>query len=82
LAATQTPTRTACCASSAHPNVGATLLVSLGCEGFPAQLLEEIRHGPAADLLVIQREGGTRRTIAGALNRAPARKSHGPRAWT
>ena len=49
-----------------HPNVGATLLVSLGCEGFNrAQLLEEIRAtGRPADLLVIQNEGGTRRTIA------------------
>ena len=49
-----------------HPNVGAALLVSLGCEGFNrAQLLEEIRAtGRPADLLVIQNEGGTRRTIA------------------
>jgi altronate dehydratase large subunit len=49
-----------------HPNVGATLLVSLGCEGFNrAQLLEEIRAtGRPADLLVIQNEGGTRKTIA------------------
>jgi altronate dehydratase large subunit len=49
-----------------HPNVGATLLVSLGCEGFNrTQLLEEIRAtGRPADLLVIQQEGGTRRTIA------------------
>ena len=49
-----------------HPNVGAVLLVSLGCEGFNrAQLLDEIRAtGRPADLLVIQQEGGTRRTIA------------------
>jgi altronate hydrolase len=49
-----------------HPNVGAALLVSLGCEGFNrAQLLDEIRAtGRLADLLVIQNEGGTRRTIA------------------
>ena len=49
-----------------HPNVGAVLLVSLGCEGFNrAQLLEEIRTtGRPADLLVIQQEGGTRTTIA------------------
>lgn len=49
-----------------HPNVGAALLVSLGCEGFNrAQLLDEIRAtGRPADLLVIQNEGGTRRTIA------------------
>ena len=49
-----------------HPNVGAVLLVSLGCEGFNrAQLLEEIRDtGRPADVLVIQQEGGTRTTIA------------------
>lgn len=49
-----------------HPNVGAVLLVSLGCEGFNrAALLEEIRAtGRPADVLVIQQEGGTRQTIA------------------
>lgn len=48
-----------------HPNVGAALLVSLGCEGFDrAQLLAEVRAtGRPADVLVIQSEGGTRRTI-------------------
>src|SRR5689334_214357 len=48
-----------------HPNVGASLLVSLGCEGFNrANLLEEIRAtGRPADVLVIQESGGTRRTI-------------------
>jgi altronate hydrolase len=49
-----------------HPNVGATLLVSLGCEGFNRSgLLEEIRAtGRPADVLVIQEAGGTRKTIA------------------
>jgi altronate hydrolase len=49
-----------------HPNVGAALLVSLGCEGFNrAGLLEEIRAtGRPADVLVIQDTGGTRKTIA------------------
>lgn len=48
-----------------HPNVGAALLVSLGCEGFNRNaLLEEIRAtGRPADVLVIQQEGGTRKTI-------------------
>jgi len=48
-----------------HPNVGAALLVSLGCEGFNRQtLLEEIRAtGRPADVLVIQETGGTRKTI-------------------
>ncbi len=51
-----------------HPNVGAVLLVSLGCEGFNrAQLLEEIRAtGRPAEALVIQQTGGTRSTVARA----------------
>ena len=64
-----------------HPNVGAVLLVSLGCEGFNRrELLQEIRAtGRPADVLVIQETGGTRRTIAegrewiaGALERMAA----------
>ncbi|MEA3211500.1 MAG: altronate hydrolase [Chthoniobacter sp.] len=53
-----------------HPNVGATLLISLGCEGFHrGRLLEEIRAtGRPAELLAIQEEGGTRRTIAEGQN--------------
>ena len=49
-----------------HPNVGAVLLVSLGCEGFnKGKLLETIREsGRPAKLLVIQEAGGTRSTIA------------------
>ena len=49
-----------------HPNVGAALLVSLGCEGFNRKgLIEEIRAtGRPADVLVIQETGGTRKTIA------------------
>ena len=48
-----------------HPNVGAALVVSLGCEGFDRdRLLESIRgSGRPADLLVIQHAGGTRSTI-------------------
>jgi altronate hydrolase len=49
-----------------HPNVGAVLLASLGCEGFnKGALLEHIRaSGRPAKLLVIQDTGGTRTTIA------------------
>ena len=49
----------------AHPNVGAVLLVSLGCEGFNRRgLLQAIRgSGRPADTLVIQESGGTRSTI-------------------
>ena len=68
-----------------HPNVGAALLVSLGCEGFNrAQLLDEIRAtGRPADLLVIQNEGGTRRTIAEGqrwIEQARAQADAAPRA--
>ena len=44
-----------------HPNVGAVLLVSLGCENFQRnRLLQNIREsGRPASLVVIQEEGGT-----------------------
>jgi altronate hydrolase len=49
-----------------HPNVGAVLLVSLGCESFNRNGLEDaIRaSGRPAATLVIQEAGGTRATIA------------------
>ena len=49
-----------------HPNVGAVLLVSLGCEAFnKGRLLETIREsGRPVKLLVIQEAGGTRKSIA------------------
>lgn len=49
-----------------HPNVGAVLLVSLGCESFNRHLLEsQIRDsGRPVAALVIQQAGGTRATIA------------------
>jgi len=48
-----------------HANVGAVLLVSLGCESMDRQqLLDDIRaSGRSAELLVIQQQGGTRATI-------------------
>jgi altronate hydrolase len=48
-----------------HPNVGAVLLVSLGCESFDrADLEEAIRQsGRPVETLVIQQVGGTRKTI-------------------
>lgn len=48
-----------------HPNVGAVLLLSLGCESFARRrLLDAIRaSGRAAEVLVIQNEGGTKSTI-------------------
>lgn len=52
-----------------HPNVGAVLLVSLGCENFQRErLLQDIKDsGRPASLIVIQEEGGTRRTIEKGL---------------
>jgi altronate dehydratase large subunit len=48
-----------------HPNVGAVLLVSLGCEGFDRRGLREAiaATGREVKTLVIQAEGGTRSTI-------------------
>ena len=49
-----------------HPNVGAVLLVSLGCENFQRdRLLRDIKaSGRPASLLVIQEEGGTQSSIS------------------
>ncbi|MGH6945567.1 MAG: UxaA family hydrolase [Geminicoccaceae bacterium] len=48
-----------------HPNVGAVLVISLGCEQFNRpRLMEMIRDsGRPCELLVIQKTGGTRATI-------------------
>ena len=49
-----------------HPNVGAVLLVSLGCEEFRRSALRDavLASGRPAELLVIQEEGGTTSTVA------------------
>lgn len=49
-----------------HPNVGAVVLVSLGCESFNRHQLEKVIRdsGRQVATLVIQRDGGTRSTIA------------------
>lgn len=48
-----------------HPNVGAVLLVSLGCEGFDRRSLREAieASGRPVDLIGIQTSGGTRTSI-------------------
>jgi altronate hydrolase len=48
-----------------HPNVGAVVLVSLGCESFDRhRLAETVRAtGRAVETLVIQRDGGTKATV-------------------
>jgi altronate hydrolase len=49
-----------------HPNVGAVLLVSLGCESFNKYMLaQKIRDsGRAVQTIVIQASGGTRKSVA------------------
>ncbi len=49
-----------------NPNVGAVLLVGLGCEGIPAEELAEAvaPTGKPVETIVIQRVGGTRHAIA------------------
>jgi len=49
-----------------HPNVGAVLLVSLGCESFNKYALERVvrASGRPVQTLVIQGTGGTRASIA------------------
>jgi len=53
-------------ALATHPNVGAVLLLSLGCEGFrKSALMETIAaSGRPVELLTIQETGGTAGTIA------------------
>jgi altronate dehydratase large subunit len=48
-----------------HPNVGAALLVSLGCESFARRKLQRTieASGRPTEILVIQNEGGTRSTL-------------------
>lgn len=48
-----------------HPNVGAVLLVSLGCESFNRFKLQEViaATGRPVETIVIQRSGGTRSSI-------------------
>ncbi|MDQ2077222.1 UxaA family hydrolase [Marinimicrobium sp. ABcell2] len=68
-----------------HPNVGAALLVSLGCESMNReQLLSDIRaSGRPAELLVIQEAGGTLSTMRAGLDavaRLRAEADQAPRA--
>ena len=52
-------------AMACHPNVGAAVVVSLGCERFdPQEMVEAAKAiGKPLHLFVIQEEGGTTRTI-------------------
>ena len=64
-------------ALATHPNTGAALLVSLGCEGFNRNALARtIRaSGRPVETLVIQQTGGTRKTIDAGLTAIAALKS-------
>ena len=69
-----------------HPNVGAVLVVALGCEQVIAQRLADAarRAGKPAEILAIQSEGGTVRTTAKGIEivRAMAARLAGePREW-
>ena len=54
-----------------HPNVAGVLIVSLGCEGFNREKLASTvkASGRAIETLVIQKSGGTKKTIALGLER-------------
>ena len=56
-------------AMACHPNVGAVLIVGLGCERFnPQEMLDAVREtGKPAAMFVIQDEGGTTATIRRAV---------------
>ncbi|AUH62833.1 UxaA family hydrolase [Paracoccus zhejiangensis] len=58
-----------------HPNVGAVLLISLGCESFNRFQLEKTiaATGRPVETLVIQRAGGTRATIEAGRDWVAAR---------
>ena len=49
-----------------HPNVGAALLISLGCEGFDRHTLRAAieKEGRPVEAIGIQTTGGTRKAIA------------------
>ncbi|WP_019026037.1 UxaA family hydrolase [Colwellia piezophila] len=54
-----------------HPNVAGVLMVSLGCEGFNREQLSNTikASGRPVETLVIQKSGGTKKTIAAGLER-------------
>jgi len=53
-----------------HPNVGGVLMVSLGCEGFNREALQQtiLASGRPVELLVIQEQGGTSSTIKAGID--------------
>ena len=67
-----------------HPNVGAVLIVSLGCEEFRRGSLRETvkASGRPVELLVIQDEGGTASTVAAGRAWVAARLAEAASAGT
>ena len=65
------------CAMGCHPNVGAVLVIGLGCERFrPEELYEAVKkNGKPAEMLIIQEEGGTTNTIRKGIELAKALKA-------
>ena len=59
-------------AMACHPNVGAAVVISLGCERFdPQEMVEAAKTaGKPLALFIIQEEGGTTNTIARAAAKA------------
>jgi altronate hydrolase len=60
---------------AANPNVGATLMVGLGCEVFQIGRMKEeygLVEGEAFQSMTIQATGGTRKTVAAGLERVRA----------
>ena len=69
-----------------HPNVGAVVVIALGCEQVVAQTLAESarRHGKPVEILAIQSEGGTLRATEKGIRVAAAfaaQLSGQPREW-
>ncbi len=57
-----------------HPNVGGAILISLGCEGFNREKLEQTikDSGRPVETLVIQKSGGTLSTVESGRQKAIA----------
>ncbi|KTT68932.1 UxaA family hydrolase [Sphingomonas endophytica] len=71
-------------AVTTHPNVGGVVIVSLGCESFNREHLQQVIRdsGRPVELLVIQQAGGTAATIAAglaAVERVKAQIADAPR---
>ncbi len=66
------------CAMGTHPNVGAVLIVGLGCERFkPQELYEAVKaSGKPVEMITIQEEGGTSAAITHGVELARKLKEY------